>query len=128
MGNDCVDICDELLVVMCHPCPNWNKCQNAEDEANHKQMLECMGSLKMAEYPDDFEPYYKICSVCGKPSEGAGENCACTCPTCGEKCFDDSEFGDHNECYDCHKKRLAGTTFGLRDLGMDDDKDEDEKK
>ena len=108
MGTDCVDICDAVLEVMCHPCRNWKKCQNAEDEANHKQMILCMGSLKMTEYPEDFEPIYENCCVCGKPAEGGGEECECTCPTCGEPCFDDSEFGDHKECRDCHKARISG--------------------
>lgn len=57
---------------------------------------------------EDEEPLYKNCCVCGKPAEGGGEECECKCPTCGEYCFDDSEFGDHHECYDCHKKRLNG--------------------
>lgn len=72
------------------------------------------------------EPDYKPCCVCGKPAEGGREECNCTCPTCGEKCFDDSEFGDHKECRDCHKQRISGTLYGLRDMGMDDNKDKKE--
>ena len=53
MGNSCVDVCDAVLSVMCVPCPHYKKCQNMEDECNHDQMLSCMGSLKMSEYPKE---------------------------------------------------------------------------
>jgi len=53
-GTDCVDICDVVLEIMCHPCPHWKECQNNEEEANHEQMALCMGSLKMGEYPKTF--------------------------------------------------------------------------
>jgi len=51
---DCTDICDCVLEVMCHKCPHWETCQDLEDGANHDQMLECMGDLKMHKYPDTF--------------------------------------------------------------------------
>lgn len=121
MGTDCVDICDLLVEQMCFRCPKYKKCQNAEDEANHEQMAICMGSLKMTEYPEDFEPIYPNCCVCGKPAEGNEDVCECTCPTCGQPCFDDSEFGDHHECRDCHKARLNGEI-------ADEDEKEDEDK
>lgn len=108
MGFDASSICDILVDVMCRDCPNSSKCQNDDDEYNYDQMAECMGLLTMGEYPDDFEPLHKNCCVCGKPAEGVKDDCQCQCPTCGEFCFDDSEFGDHNECYDCHKKHLNG--------------------
>lgn len=61
MSNGCVEICDAVLEMMCTVCPNWKKCQNAEDEANHDQMLECMGEILSVDrkaYPKSgrFEP------------------------------------------------------------------------
>ena len=59
-GPDCIDVCDTLFEVMCGECPHCDKCQNCEDDANHHQMLMCMGHLYMKDgkYPDDFTPYY----------------------------------------------------------------------
>jgi hypothetical protein len=54
VSNTCTDICDCVLEVMCHKCPHWETCQDLEDVANHDQMLECMGDLKMHKYPDTF--------------------------------------------------------------------------
>jgi hypothetical protein len=45
------------------------------------------------------------------------------CPECEERFCSDCMEG--NTCYDCHRKAVQGTTYGLRDMGMDD---EDEKK
>ena len=53
-GPDCVDICDTVIEVMCMDCPHWKKCQDIEDEANHHQMLICMGFLEMKKYPEEF--------------------------------------------------------------------------
>lgn len=59
-GLDCIDICDSVLELMCGNCPNYDACQNCDEDANHHQMLICMGNLRMKDnkYPDDFEPYY----------------------------------------------------------------------
>jgi hypothetical protein len=59
-GPDCIDICDTVFEVMCGECPHCDKCQNCEDDANHRQMLSCLGYMYMKDgkYPDDFTPYY----------------------------------------------------------------------
>lgn len=49
----------------------------------------------------------EICCVCHLPREGK-EECECICPTHGDLVFSDPTIGDHNECLDCHKKRLNG--------------------
>lgn len=60
MGNTCPDICDAILVAMCHECPNFKTCQNYEDEANHDQMLECINHLFVVRYPTSFEDVDRI--------------------------------------------------------------------
>ena len=62
--TDCTDICDIVISVMCKQCPNYEKCQNIEDEANHEQMKACLinGVLSNpsdgihAFWPTKFEP------------------------------------------------------------------------
>lgn len=46
MKTDCCDICHEVLSMMCLKCPHSKVCMPVEDEANHEQMLVCMGSMK----------------------------------------------------------------------------------
>jgi len=52
----------------------------------------------------------ELCCVCAYPREGESDDriCKCYCPTHGNNVFDDPAIGDHNECTDCHKKRLNG--------------------
>lgn len=46
-GSDCVDVCDEVISMMCFQCPHYHTvCMPVEDEANHEQMLMCMGEMK----------------------------------------------------------------------------------
>jgi len=52
-GPDCIDICDAIIEAMCMDCPHWEKCQDIGDEANHHQMLICLGRI-MIVYPDVF--------------------------------------------------------------------------
>ena len=62
--TDCMDICDIILAGMCKNCPNYAKCQNGEDEANHTQMETCLingvltnpNDAKMGSWPVAFEP------------------------------------------------------------------------
>lgn len=51
-STDCIDICDTIVEIMCSHCPNYEKCQNVEDEANHEQMLECLATGTLTN-PDD---------------------------------------------------------------------------
>ena len=63
-STDCVDICDLVVSVMCKDCPNYAKCQNAEDEANHDQMEACLvngvltnpSDIKFGSWPAEFDP------------------------------------------------------------------------
>ena len=63
-SNDCTEVCDLIIDLMCKPCPNYKKCQNGEDEANHDQMLLCLvhgvlaapDDTELGIYPTEFEP------------------------------------------------------------------------
>lgn len=63
-STDCIDICEIVLSVMCTKCPNYKKCQNVEDEANHEQMETCLMNGVLSNpsdglhgfWPTKFEP------------------------------------------------------------------------
>ena len=54
MSRSCSDVCDKVIAVMCHACPNEKECQNVDDRANHDQMLMCMNyalCVKLSKFP-----------------------------------------------------------------------------
>jgi hypothetical protein len=51
---------------------------------------------------------FKPCCICGKPAEGE-DTCVCSCPQCGESCYNDGTVIDHGKCYDCHQKWQIST-------------------
>jgi hypothetical protein len=59
MTIDCIDVCEEVLDRLCGSCPHYKQCQNDEEEANHEQMIRCLGGaieISSVTYPNEFTP------------------------------------------------------------------------